>query len=230
LTGLSENEIIKFGVDARIKIKKYLDMIDKIEFKYSNKIVKNKIRMKIVNRCNRKIICYVDELHWKIINYLIKSYATIIIGDMCSNHISYDYPTQRTRNNTCLHNSNTIVQSCNTPRFTRDITQSERPRNTHNQSPNLNQPSLSENNQTLNINERIMLAFNFTLFYKRLEYKCMMNKINFRIVNENYTTKICTSCGHYNETDGRKYVCNNCNFSTDRDINACKGILIKACY
>ena len=36
-------------------------------------------------------------------------------------------------------------------------------------------------------------------FRKRLEYKCLLTKTNFRLINECYTSKICSICGNYNE-------------------------------
>jgi putative transposase len=67
-------------------------------------------------------------------------------------------------------------------------------------------------------------------FMMRLKYKCNATRTNFRYVDERYTSKLCSLCGHYNEKlKGVKiYNCPDCKQSMDRDINACRNILIKS--
>lgn len=66
-------------------------------------------------------------------------------------------------------------------------------------------------------------------FQKRLEYKCMLTKTNYKLVNECYTSKICSLCGNYNDKlKGEKtYSCSQCKKSIDRDVNGCRNIMIK---
>lgn len=66
-------------------------------------------------------------------------------------------------------------------------------------------------------------------FQKRLEYKCMLTKTNYKLVDECYTSKICSLCGNYNEKlKGEKiYSCAKCKKSIDRDVNGCRNIMIK---
>jgi IS605 OrfB family transposase len=66
-------------------------------------------------------------------------------------------------------------------------------------------------------------------FQKRLEYKCMLTKTNFKLVNECYTSKMCSLCGNYNDKlKGEKiYSCIKCKRSIDRDVNGCRNIMIK---
>ena len=66
-------------------------------------------------------------------------------------------------------------------------------------------------------------------FQKRLEYKCMLTKTNYKLVNECYTSKICSLCGNYNDKlKGEKiYSCIKCKKSIDRDVNGCRNIMIK---
>jgi len=73
------------------------------------------------------------------------------------------------------------------------------------------------------------LRTRFYDFQKRLEYKCMLTKTNYRLVNECYTSKICSLCGNYNDKlKGEKvYSCIKCKKSIDRDVNACRNIMIK---
>ena len=66
-------------------------------------------------------------------------------------------------------------------------------------------------------------------FMQRLKYKCAATQTNFRYVDEMYTSKLCSLCGYYNEKLGgdSTYDCPKCKQSMDRDINACRNILIK---
>ena len=74
------------------------------------------------------------------------------------------------------------------------------------------------------------LRTRFYQFRQRLNYKCTLNKVNYVLVNECYTSKICSNCGNYNaKLKGEKtYNCSKCNLSIDRDINACRNIYIKS--
>jgi len=69
----------------------------------------------------------------------------------------------------------------------------------------------------------------FYEFRKRLEYKCNINKVNLKIVNEYYTSKTCSLCGYYNEKLGgnKIYKCNKCSVELDRDMNGCRNIYMK---
>jgi len=67
-------------------------------------------------------------------------------------------------------------------------------------------------------------------FRQRLKYKCELTRTNYRLINECYTSKICSNCGHYKEElkGDKQYNCNKCNISIDRDINGCRNIMIKS--
>ena len=67
-------------------------------------------------------------------------------------------------------------------------------------------------------------------FRQKLQYKCATKKNNLEIINESYTSKICSKCSNYkkNLRDEKIYDCSNCNIKIDRDINGCRGILIKS--
>lgn len=96
MTGISENTCLEIGSNISPTIIRYLRTIDTLnnikeaEFK-CKKMFKTDIE-KIryfekwkelrINRCYRKISNYVDELHWKTINYLTSRYRNILIGDM----------------------------------------------------------------------------------------------------------------------------------------------------
>lgn len=102
LTGVNEVNNVEIGKDAQLKIRTLLSKIDKInnledkdvkikkESKNDNHR-KNMIKIwkqKKLDLHRRKISQYVDELHWKTINYLTKNYKNIVIGDMSVKSIS----------------------------------------------------------------------------------------------------------------------------------------------
>jgi putative transposase len=49
------------------------------------------------------------------------------------------------------------------------------------------------------------------------------------IVEEDYTSVTCGSCGKYNEKLGgsKDFICPYCDYKADRDINASRNILLK---
>ena len=63
----------------------------------------------------------------------------------------------------------------------------------------------------------------------RLEKRCEVNNINYKMVNEKYTSKMCSNCSNYNEKLGTNkiYNCNNCKNIIDRDINGSRCIYFK---
>ena len=44
--------------------------------------------------------------------------------------------------------------------------------------------------------KRIGLMMRFSEFIKRLRYKCLINGIKIEIINEAYTSKVCSTCGN----------------------------------
>jgi transposase len=65
-------------------------------------------------------------------------------------------------------------------------------------------------------------------FRMRLKWKCELNKCNFHLVSEEYTSKTCGSCGALNDVGGSKhYHCSSCGVNIDRDFNGARNILIK---
>jgi putative transposase len=89
------------------------------------------------------------------------------------------------------------------------------------------------NNKTSNISpmtKRLAYKLRFYQFRQRLTYKCVLNKIPLKVINEWYTSKACSKCGNLkNNLEGaKKYECRKCGVVMDRDINGARGILIKA--
>ena len=88
-----------------------------------------------------------------------------------------------------------------------------------------------KNNHILSgITKTACLRTRYYKFRQRLNYKCTLNKVNYVLVNECYTSKICSKCGCYNDKlKGEKiYNCTSCNLIIDRDINACRNIYMKS--
>ena len=78
--------------------------------------------------------------------------------------------------------------------------------------------------------KRIGYKLSFYKFRQRLEYKCSAKKVEYKLVDEKYTSKICSVCGNLNETLGSSKIfnCIKCKVIMDRDINGARGILIKS--
>lgn len=77
--------------------------------------------------------------------------------------------------------------------------------------------------------KKIIQSIKLYEFRTRLEYKCQLNKINYKMVNEYYTSKMCSKCGNINENLGSKklYNCIKCKNKIDRDVNGARNIYHK---
>ena len=124
---------------------------------------------------NKKIKNYINELHWKTINYLTKNYEIIFIGNMSSKKI------------------------------------------------------ISNENHLNKMTKRITQAYSFYKFKERLKYKCFTTNTKYKLVDESYTSKICSNCGSVNEELGNKKIfnCSICKIVMDRDTNGSRNILLK---
>jgi putative transposase len=171
MTGLSENHIIKIGTNVSSKIKSYHKRLSN-----TNKIFSDGKRRKKEMTYRRKIKNLVDDLHWKTINYLTKTYKTILIGDMSVKGI--------------VRKGESVLNG---------------------------------------INKKTALSLKFYEFRQRLKYQCYTKHINYKELDERYTSKICSNCGWVNEElEGKKmFECKKCKKKIDRDINGCRGILMK---
>lgn len=91
---------------------------------------------------------------------------------------------------------------------------------------------ISTDNNLHLMTKRVATSLCLFKFKQRLENKCLAQKINYKEIDESYTTKICSRCGWRNETIGGSKIfnCLECKQSYDRDVNACRGILLKAKY
>jgi IS605 OrfB family transposase len=67
------------------------------------------------------------------------------------------------------------------------------------------------------------------VFRQRLEYKCHSKSIKYKMVNESYTSKMCSVCGEIDDNLGSSkiYSCASCGMRMDRDINGARNIYYK---
>jgi len=73
------------------------------------------------------------------------------------------------------------------------------------------------------------MSYSFYTFRQRLKYKCIIKKCNYKEVKEYYTSKTCNFCSEYNEklASNKIFNCSSFNSIFDRDINACRNIILK---
>lgn len=82
LTGFSDNEVVKIGGGDFGRIERLSSHCDKLISKMSKSKSKKKYKLKkALNRIKWKIWDLVDELHFKSINFLLKSYDVIILPE-----------------------------------------------------------------------------------------------------------------------------------------------------
>lgn len=77
--------------------------------------------------------------------------------------------------------------------------------------------------------KRKAFSLSFTEFRKKLKYKCKVNKINYLLVEEYYTSKLCSKCGNLkkNLSGNKEYKCSKCKIELDRDVNGARNIFIR---
>lgn len=80
------------------------------------------------------------------------------------------------------------------------------------------------------LNKRIIQNLSFYSFLEKLKYKCLTENVNLNIIDEHYTSKMCTSCGNLKkDLKGNKiYDCTSCNISINRDYNGSRNIFLKS--
>ncbi len=90
---------------------------------------------------------------------------------------------------------------------------------------------IKRNNSVLRPSQKTAcLRTKYYVFRQRLEYKCSMFNVNYKLVNERRTSKTCSNCGNYNEKLGAAsmYYCKKCKCIIDRDINGARNIYIRS--
>ena len=65
-------------------------------------------------------------------------------------------------------------------------------------------------------------------FLQKLQFKCDEYKVNLKIIDESYTSKICSFCNKLSTISNERKLNCNCNLHLDRDVNGCINILLKS--
>jgi IS605 OrfB family transposase len=84
MTTYSTNKCTSIGDNLMNKLEKYFYQINRVQNCRNNK--RKKIK-KTIQKYNKKIEHVIDDLHWKSINYLIKNYGNILIGNLSTKQI-----------------------------------------------------------------------------------------------------------------------------------------------
>ena len=171
MTGITKNEAYKFGMNVANKIRMFQKIIND---RNNNKNIPKKIKKKNETLYYRKIKNYVNELHWKLANFLTTNYNNIFIGDMSAKGITQ---------------GNTLDP----------------------------------------LTKQVVMNLGYYQFRQKLEYKCKTRGVNYCLINERYTSKMCSNCGTIDDNLGasKVYDCKSCNMKIDRDLNGARGIYIK---
>ena len=79
------------------------------------------------------------------------------------------------------------------------------------------------------MSKRVASSLGYYKFLTRLEYKCKINGNNLYLVDERYTSLMCSKCGNIKEDLGgnKIYNCNKCELNIGRDINSTRNMLTK---
>jgi len=83
MTCVSETKVTEIGTNVNKIIGK--DILNLAKIKSKN--ISKKKKKKKTKRLTKYISNKVDDLHWKSINYLVKNYNTVLLGDMSANSI-----------------------------------------------------------------------------------------------------------------------------------------------
>ncbi len=168
----TNDELISFGINTSLMIKKYLKRIDNIN---NAKDLTKQQKRKKERKCYLKLKNKMDEIHWKTIKHIIDNYKYVIIGDL-----------------------------------------------------SMKDASNKKTSKISKENKRVGLMMKFSEFRRRLEYKCLINNIKIDIIDEAYTSKVCSTCGHCKkELRGEKeYKCIPCNKKRDRDFNSATNMIL----
>lgn len=168
----TNNSYIEIWNNLRDNLKKG---IEKIDF-FSNK--KNGKQRKRYTRISKeKVKNQVKDTHNKIINYLTKTYKTIIIGKWSTKSI--------------ISKENSILSK---------------------------------------MDKRIINTLSFYQFLEKLKQKCLERDVDLKMVEEHYTSKVCTCCGNKKDDLGgnTEYKCTNCKIKIKRDYNGSRNIFLKS--
>lgn len=76
--------------------------------------------------------------------------------------------------------------------------------------------------------KRIGLMMRLGEFRRRLRYKCLINGVKIEVVDEAYTSKVCSVCGNCKEElkGEKEYECKKCKVKRDRDFNSATNMIL----
>ena len=75
--------------------------------------------------------------------------------------------------------------------------------------------------------KRVIPLIKLYKFKQKLKYKCKERRVNYKEIDEYYTSKLCSVCASYKIVKGKIYKCDECGIEIDRDINAARNIYMK---
>jgi putative transposase len=81
-----------------------------------------------------------------------------------------------------------------------------------------------------NMDKRVIQKLSFYQFIEKLKYKCLIKSVDLKLVDEHYTSKVCTNCSNfYKDLKGEEiYNCTKCNIKIKRDYNGSRNIFLKS--
>jgi len=88
---------------------------------------------------------------------------------------------------------------------------------------------ISSNERYLDtINKRIANGLRFYDFIQKLTFKCTEYSANLKVIDESYTSKICSFCKQLSTIRNDRTLKCSCGLNLDRDINGCINILLRS--
>lgn len=89
---------------------------------------------------------------------------------------------------------------------------------------------VSNDNSLFKKQKRILSFLSLRKLISRLKYKCESKNVNFYLIDESFTSKLCSQCSWFNEKLGTSKVfeCKECSNVMKRDVNAARNIMIKS--
>jgi transposase len=72
------------------------------------------------------------------------------------------------------------------------------------------------------------IVFYMEHVWERIKNRCYQNNCSYKLVDEHYSTKICSHCGYIKNDVGsaRTFKCNKCKRVIGRDINGARNIMM----
>lgn len=237
-TGFTNDSSIDFGFDVYKKLEIYLNKIDKLNKNYT---IENEIsKCKDTIERHENIIYFLQnkQKHEKTTKHLNK---LISLVDMNENRIERLNEIKTNKKEKNKYEKYLNVRKKTKSKFYYDKIKRKinefHWKTAHNLATNyeiviigkMSMKSICEQEDFPDMPKRVGTLMRHYDFRSKLVYKCLSYGTKILVSNEKYTTKMCSLCGHYNETiKGEKVIhCNGCNKKYPRDIFSARGIAIK---